>query len=194
MNSEIILSLDVSREPASCLLVAVDGDRLRALKDLSIDTEGLFNPALWEYIPPPPTSSEEQAADAAAAPSLEEKQAELDAKFKERCQQLRTVLKSLPAEWTSSALVFQSKESLTLTVNLPFADSKQVERVIGLEVQDHLPFDISQFVIAKGDGRPGKQGGFDVPTAIVPRKHVNHLMRVCNELEIEEMVSILRLL
>jgi hypothetical protein len=188
MNSEIILSLDVSREPASCLLVAVDGDRLRALKDLSIDTEGLFNPALWEYIPPPPTSSEEQAADAAAAPSLEEKQAELDAKFKERCQQLRTVLKSLPAEWTSSALVFQSKESLTLTVNLPFADSKQVERVIGLEVQDHLPFDISQFVIAKGDGRPGKQGGFDVPTAIVPRKHVNHLMRVCNELEIDPML------
>lgn len=187
MNSEIILSLDVSREPASCLLVAVDGDRLRALKDLSIDTEGLFNPAQWEFIPPL-QSAEPTAADAPQGPTPEEQQAQLDAKFKERCQQLKTVLKGLPAEWTSSALVFQAKESLSITVNLPFADKKQIDRVVSLEIQDHVPFDVSEFMIARGDGRPGKNGGFDVPTALVPHKYIAHIMRVCNELEIDPML------
>lgn len=189
MSNEIILSLDVSREPASCLLVAVDGDRLRALKDLSIDTEGLFDPAVWEFVPAPPDHEKQtDAVEISPETLVQIKQAELDGAFKERCAQLKSVLKGLPAEWTSSALIFNCKESLTITVNLPFTDTKQVDRVIGLEVQDHVPFDISSFVIARGSGKPGKAGGYDVPAALIPRKHLNHLMRVCNELEIDPML------
>ncbi len=188
MSNEIILSIDVSREPAQLLLALVDGDRLRSLKDLSIDTEGLFDYKKWEQKaqgetlePVPEGSATEPIKPPVPVVKLEEV-------FKERCAQLRTVLRSLPAEWNSSALIFGARESLALTVNLPFSDQKQIARVLKLEVQDHVPFDLSNFIICHGTPRAAASGGFDVPTALVPREVIKHIMKVCGELEIDPMV------
>lgn len=109
---------------------------------------------------------------------------------------LRSAVQELPPNWTATTVILPQHDFLSLNLDLPFSDPRNLDRIIDLEVQDVVPFELEPFFVqyspigATGDGQgqaktsnTGQQ--FDVHVGIMPRVVVQNVLALCKEAGLE---------
>ncbi|MCB0310038.1 MAG: hypothetical protein KDD42_02305 [Bdellovibrionales bacterium] len=86
-----------------------------------------------------------------------------------------------------SVVLMSQQDYLSLNIDLPFQDRSSVSRVLKLEVQDLVPFDISEFLLqplAVGS----LEGQHNIHVSAVPREQVRYILNLCKDSGIDPLV------
>jgi hypothetical protein len=109
---------------------------------------------------------------------------------------LREAIQSFEPLWTSSAVILPQDDFLSLNLDLPFGDPKNLDRIVDLEVQDVVPFELESFFVqysslgsselASTPSQPAAEGKqYDVHIGILPRVVVQNTLEICKKAGIE---------
>lgn len=97
-------------------------------------------------------------------------------------------LKQFKTSWDSAVIVLPPAQALSLNLNLPFGDRKSLAKILALEVQDVVPFDLNEFLIDHRSVGVLHNGGFDVHVGLIPRWQVKRAIEACRHSGIEPLV------
>jgi hypothetical protein len=167
-----ILSLNLSTNPIEAQLVLVQEGQLQVLESYQAEISEDFNKLLRDKI------------------VLGDK-ADLDVEFEEHTRVLSTLINSFSEDWSSSVLLIPGDDSLSLELKLPFSGRKEINRVINLEVQDLVPFDIQDFVIdytVLGANQASDSNLYDIYVALMPRNYLANIIGICKKCNFEPLV------
>jgi len=117
-----VLSLDLSSQTARASIVSVAGASLTLIER--------HEKRLSEVISPL------QNSDASA---------ESNFSLPNEIQELLTLVKT---PWRSAVVTISTDQGLSINLNLPFRDTRQIQKILPLEVQDLIPFEINDFHLA----------------------------------------------
>lgn len=158
-----VLSIDATNEPAIVAVTRLDGTTIEVLETHRISlAKGLT-----------PTSAGDAArGDGANTPE----QPKLD---------FTTMVRS---PWTSAVVIIAGDQYHSLNLDLPFNDSRRLNKIIDLEVQDLVPFDVDEFVLQHRTVSTNQNGTFDVHVSIMPRARLATILAACREGGIEPAV------
>jgi hypothetical protein len=113
--------------------------------------------------------------------------------------ELKRCLSELPQTWTATSVILPQNDFLALNLDLPFADSRNLDRIIDLEVQDVVPFELEPFFVQYSSlGAPGEDSAaakgatsnqhFDVHVGLLPRVLVRNVLDICKQAGLEPNV------
>lgn len=100
-------------------------------------------------------------------------------------------------EWTATSVIIPPHDHLALNLNLPFGDAKNLDRIVDLEVQDVVPFELEDFLVQYAPLGPVSQGNaaldvkeqatvqFDVHVGLMPRIFVRNMLYLCKAAGLE---------
>jgi hypothetical protein len=197
-----ILGIDFSAEPCELCLVAAEGGRLqvtaRSTVELSVfsDIRRLCTVELAPIL-----SSFKQPSKGGG--SLDEtattdESRTLSDNTRDALDKLSAALKALNGEWTSSVVILPAHDHVSLNLNLPFNDTKMLERVIDMEVQDVVPFELNEFSVqptalghyARGDTSLSAEADppYDIHVGLLPRTFVANVLALCKAVGVEPNV------
>jgi hypothetical protein len=197
-----ILGIDLSIQPCELCLVTADQGRLQVQARHSVelpllaDVKQLCTSAIATTLASLKKSPSEQEAETGEG---DPEVAALKEKISECIQRLRDAVAHLKGEWTSSVVIMPPYDHLALNINLPFGDSKMLDQVIDLEVQDVVPFELDEFAVQhsqlgffeRADGRSDTtetQPPYDIHVGIIPRTFVANILGLCKATGIEPNV------
>lgn len=103
-------------------------------------------------------------------------------------EELQELLQSIRTQWNNLILFFSPRESLSINLSLPFKDQKNVEKIIDMEVQDILPFELSEFVLHHRHTRSLPQQGEDVHAALLPQQRVAQVIQDSRACDVEPYI------
>lgn len=110
--------------------------------------------------------------------------------------ELRSTIASLDQSWTATAVILPQHDFLGLNLDLPFNDPKNLDRIVDLEVQDVVPFELESFFVQYAPLAPAASGsnlahavepsrGHDVHIGMLPRVVVRNVLEVCKRAGLE---------
>lgn len=160
--SQSVLSIDATQVPARAIIAAVDRSSVKILSTENIELDL--------------TEIEE---DEGIEQQIEDEDVVQPVKKERRYLSLSSFIEKVDARITHAILILNPKDYLSLNLSLPFRDYKTLSRVVDLEVQDQVPFDVSEFLI-----QPrivGETGGLesDVHVSATPREFLRQVISVC---------------
>jgi hypothetical protein len=112
-------------------------------------------------------------------------------------ESLKTAIQALPQEWTAVSVIIPPQDHLALNLNLPFGDARNLDRIVDLEVQDVVPFELDEFLVQYSSLGPITQGSaaldvseqasvsYDVHVGLMPRTFVRNILLFCKAAGIE---------
>ncbi len=209
-----VLSIDFSAQPCELSLSSVEGNQVEVDTATQVDLPLLTHrddllrrdlAPLFKAISLDTASSSggdektnEQERDSSTQTSdLAAPNDPLYATTKESIERLKATIRSLPREWTGASVIIPPHDHLALNLNLPFGDSKNLDRIVDLEVQDVVPFELDDFVVQYSPLGPSSLGGaalavndqptpsYDVHVGLMPRLFVRNLLFFCKAVGIE---------
>jgi hypothetical protein len=110
---------------------------------------------------------------------------------------LRETIAGLEYQWTAVSVIIPPHDHLALNLNLPFGDAKNLNRIVDLEVQDVVPFELEDFLVqyaplgpmthgsAALDSKESAAVAYDVHVGLMPRAFVRNILEVCKAAGIE---------
>jgi hypothetical protein len=105
---------------------------------------------------------------------------------------LRSTIASFEPVWTASSVILPPDDFMALNLDLPFGDSKNLDRIVDLEVQDVVPFELDPFFVQYAplgtSSAPANAGQFDVHIGMLPRQVVLNVLEVCKKSGLEPNV------
>lgn len=161
-----VLALDIYNEKAKVLAIQAEpGEPLRVLRTKEVPLPSL-SPTISETAPGDRSSGDgssdtESVSDLAV--SSENPEIILSPESLESFQDL---------EIDSILAVAPSAQVLYAKQVLPFRDSKKIEQVAGIQVQDSLPFEIDEFVLDSVVLGESSQGGYQILSSLSPKSEV----------------------
>ena len=210
-----ILSIDFSAQPCDLSLSSVEGNKVEVVAastaSLPIlaeraelckrDLSTLFDSVGESTARTGNTDSEqaqsedperEEASDGGGA-------AEQDPLYEAARESIATLRASLGGlgEWTAVSVIIPPHDHLALNLNLPFGDARNLDRIVDLEVQDVVPFELDDFLVQYAPLGPMSQGNaaldikeqsstaFDVHVGLMPRVFVKNVLYLCKAAGIE---------
>ncbi|MFO0417174.1 MAG: hypothetical protein ACK5Y6_07795 [Pseudomonadota bacterium] len=107
--------------------------------------------------------------------------------------ELRQTIAQFDPVWTATTVILPQHDFLALNLDLPFGDPRNLDRIVDLEVQDVVPFELESFFVqysALGGGdnvassAPTSAGSdsskqYDVHIGILPRVVVSNVLDIC---------------
>jgi hypothetical protein len=102
---------------------------------------------------------------------------------------LREALSALEPAWTSAAVIIPPYEHLALNLSLPFGDPKNLKKIVDLEVQDVVPFELDEFLVQHSALGPlpksasdmkSASGSHDVHVGLLPTQYVKNIIDLCS--------------
>lgn len=158
-----VLSIDATTEPAIVAVTRLGGADIEVLETHQVP--------LARGLTPTPSSQTpvEGAGDG-------EKPSPLD---------LTSMVKS---PWTSAVVIIPGEQYHSLNVDLPFNDPRRINKIIDLEVQDLVPFDVDEFILQHRTVNTNADGTFDVHVSIMPRARLADILAACREGGVEPAV------
>ncbi len=204
---QCILGVDISCQPCELTVSQVEGTQVEVLHR-SVVTLPVF--ASHDLLKTPGLVSAvggtQQRVVGAAANSGADA-SELVGEFLERnkdtilnsIDDLRRAVQELPNLWTAISVILPQNDFLSLNLDLPFSDAKNLDRIIDLEVQDVVPFELEPFFVqyaslgASNEGStslkaPSSGQQFDVHVGILPRVVVKNVLDIFKEAGLEPNV------
>lgn len=102
----------------------------------------------------------------------------------------KVVLDLLPESIQSSALLISKNNILYEQVELPFNDSRKIERVAPLQIQDNLPFDIDDYIVDNHIAGESSENSFKILSTLIPKKEVALSLAELSQFDLDpEVVS-----
>ncbi len=77
--------------------------------------------------------------------------------------------------------VIPSHHILFERVNLPFSDQRKIDKVLPLQVQDLIPFDVQGFII-DAVSLGNEEEGYDFIASLIPREEVEQTLELCSRI------------
>ena len=170
-----ILSLDLSAPVIKAAVVAVNGNTLSIVEKKEIQMPSpLFEP---EAV----TELTAREGEAPSAPTLEKKGVPAE---------LIDLINEIKTPWRSAVLSIPYNQGLSLNLSLPFKDQRQISKILPLEVQDLIPFEISDFHIASSLTLPANEDdvGCEVRVDLAKRESLKLVLKSLEELGIDPRV------
>jgi hypothetical protein len=203
---QLILGIDLSCQPCELTLSQVEGtqvevvERVTARIPICSSTELLKTPDLIKRLLKPQDlavgAEQQQGGDDAAAGAdfIESHRATV----LESIAELSNAVGQLSPGWTATSVILPQNDFLSLNLDLPFGDPKNLDRIVDLEVQDVVPFELETFFVqyaavgSSSDGSSAQRsqpgGQFDVHIGILPRMIVKNVLDLCKEAGLEPNV------
>jgi hypothetical protein len=104
-------------------------------------------------------------------------------------------LAPLKGSWEAAMVVVPPQSFVSLNVDLPFADPKSISKILDLEVQDVVPFDLDEFVVQHSSVLPETSStsgapatpvrGFDVHVGLIPKIVIRHALSLAQGCGVE---------
>ncbi len=182
---QAILCVDASTEPAALQVLRVDARTLELVESRSASLGKLFlspNEIHPENTDEIPTESTAQHSDAEMSSSRHE-----DHQM-QPTNELQAALQSIETPWTASVLVIPTPAYLSLNVELPFGDPKNLAKILDLEIQDRVPFDVSEFLIDYRTLGKSPSGMYDIHVSLIPKTYIAKILSVCRESGLEPFI------
>jgi hypothetical protein len=174
-----VLSIDTSCNPAAAVVVQVDGRQavVQEIHRFSFADGFTLNghSQTDETIVAPTGSSASGAAHPISQGDIET---------------LKGVIASIKTPWTSSILIIPPHDYLSLNLDLPFLTTKGLDKIVDLEVQDLLPFDLDEFLLHYRMLEARSDNNRDIHVGLLPRGVVGKALELCKGAGLEPyMVS-----
>ena len=187
-----VLSVDLSCEPARLVLAAVENRSVEVLEaceyHLGPNSGDLFSAT-------PENSEHTDDSDAAASNGSfgqDNVEAESDTIILAReltgTEKLANMLEQINGTWSSAVVIVPSDDYMHLEVEMPFNDQKQLQKILHHEVQDQVPFDVSNFHLMPGTITADGLNSYRVHVGIADREKVANLIANCKESGFEPIV------
>lgn len=115
-------------------------------------------------------------------------------------EEIRRAAASFEPIWTSCSVILPQNEHLSLNLDLPFSDPKNLDRIIDLEVQDVVPFELDDYFVqysplgpiaTKPNSSPTPDqstANYDVHIGMLPRALVRNVLDLCKGAGLEPNV------
>ncbi len=198
-----ILCLDISQEPAQLNLVEVKENSIKVIekKTFELDKEFYFDAYLTnnrgsgvfdsgaidsrtidsEAIDSGTETNSSEEATNNIGNDIKQGSVKIDLKL----SQLAEALNSFENSWSNSVVVVPPNEHISLSVELPFSDDKSIEKVINLEVQDLVPFNLDDFLVQYSKI---EEDSNKLYVNLVPKLAVKYLLKKLKVLTLEPEV------
>jgi hypothetical protein len=198
---QCILGIDLSCQPCELTLSQVSGSQVEVLKRLTVslplfsDREALgSNNLIAALNAKREASTAESSVDGDVA--LEQTPSPIGhERLDDTIQKLREAISSFEPIWTASAVILPQNDFLALNLDLPFGDPKNLDRIVDLEVQDVVPFELDSFFVqyaplgqSSAVSTETPQKHYDVHIGILPRHVVQNVLELCKKAGLEPNV------
>jgi len=210
-----ILSIDFSAQPCDLSLSSVEGNKVEVVTastaSLPIlaeraelckrDLSSLFDSIGESSTRPGSTDTEMGHAEQSEPEETSDEggDAEQDPLYEVARESIETLRSSLGGlgEWTAVSVIIPPHDHLALNLNLPFGDARNLDRIVDLEVQDVVPFELDDFLVQYAPLGPMSQGNaaldikeqattaYDVHVGLMPRVFVKNVLYLCKAAGIE---------
>lgn len=91
-------------------------------------------------------------------------------------QNLEALPKLISAQWTNAIIFVPGKDYVSLNLELPFKDPKQLGKVVRHEVQDIVPFELDSFTLHHKHVGSLNGHGEDIHVGLFPKLYVSTLL------------------
>ena len=169
---QAVLSIDASGSTVRAVVVQLDQRSLEIVESRSFPANALFQFEAVES----QNGHPENAAASEGHPKLDPSDL------------FGNELRQFKHSWDSAVIVLPPGEGLSLNLNLPFGDRRSLQRILALEVQDVVPFDLNEFLLDHRSVGSLQNGGFDVHVGLVPRWQVRRAIDACRRGGVEPLV------
>lgn len=204
-----ILAIDLSAQPCDISLSSVEANQVEVSAVQSVDLplfsfkEELAKRDLSTLFAELNSKDKKKEAE----PSEEQADADSQSEFDEQDPLLETIRTSvdtlkaaiggLQQEWTAVSVIIPPQDHLALNLNLPFGDARNLDRIVDLEVQDVVPFELDEFLVQYSSLGPVTMGSaaidmreqaavsYDVHVGLMPRTFVRNILLFCKAAGIE---------
>ena len=178
---EYVLSIDVSQEPACAVVAQIDGKSVKVVEQVFAPVGSLFSRESLLQSPTPPEATVESSEATATASSNGDSAAAALLPFKNLISQVST-------PWLTAVIIVPPHDYLSLNVTLPLSDSKSIDKVIDLEVQDLVPFDVKEFFVDHSSVAARNGAGTEIHVGLYPRRALVEILRLCAQSNVEPSV------
>lgn len=177
--SDSVLSIDVSVTPARAVVASMQDGRLRLVESHEID----IPPDAFTYL-------RRVEAPPEGVSGLEETQIPLTDNLPPTSQQqaieaIRNAVDQFNTKWHDVVLVIPGFDSLSLNLELPFNDPRKIKKIINLEVQDLVPFDVEDFLVDYRVVSDQSDSKFDVHITLLPKTTMTGALDTCRKAGID---------
>lgn len=173
---EPILTLDIADSPAKLRVISFEADKLKVWSEVSVEL--LQKPEVVELSP-------EKASQSGLEQNQSLEEAPMETVFPTPSEyfvsQLSSAIEKLEPVWSSSAILISPKSYHSLNLELPFKDDKNVVKVLSLETQDRLPFDVDEFFLEHKVLGTMPDNQYDVHVALSSKQEIGTLISNCRE-------------
>jgi hypothetical protein len=135
----------------------------------------------------------------------------LKSRINSTVKRLKEALVELDPVWTACVVTMPPFNNVAMNLSLPFGDAKNLARIVDLEVQDVVPFDLDDFLVqysslgstsgvtgtvqgtppggpSTSASLPTGGGQFDVHIGLAPRSFVRNILSLCKAVGLEPLV------
>lgn len=164
-----VLSLDLSSPIVRATVVSVSGNNLTLLES---HERSLSNP-LFPTPPPSNQSSNSQTIESVPIP-----------------EEIKSLLIEMKTPWRSAVVTIPSDQGLSINISLPFKDTRQIQRVLALEIQDLIPFEVADFHLATALSTPSNEDdvGCDIRVDLTRKAFLRGLLLSLRDLGVDPRV------
>ena len=103
-------------------------------------------------------------------------------------ENLKELIASVKIACTNSILFLPGDNHLSLNLSLPFSEGKQLSKIIDLEVQDVIPFELTDFLLHHRHIRSHGQGEEDVHVGLFPKSTLSLVLKHSKEADFEPLI------
>jgi len=195
-----ILSIDVSTDMARAVVAEVHNRQIRILEAAQAPVGKLFE--LQKELPAedlpavdnlPGRDNAGAGGDGVLAETASDRipsghilpAAELLA---EELENFRKLIHSFTVPWSQSILVIPSHDYLSLNLELPFNDAKNINKVLDLEVQDMVPFDLDEFLTGHHYLSSINGSLHDIHVSIISKAYLQNILRITRSVGLEPYI------
>lgn len=173
---QLVLVIDLSASPATALVVDVEGPLPRIVEKSQEDLPPAFLQNLLDTTQPDESDREprDEARDIAAAA--------------EAVNPIKTLVGNLRSEWTGSVVLLPPLDYISLNLGSPFGEPRQLDKVLSLEVQDNIPFELQDMHFYYQPFKGLGEEKFDVHVGLMPKRTLERIILLCREAGVEGTV------
>ncbi|RIL06992.1 MAG: hypothetical protein DCC75_10365, partial [Proteobacteria bacterium] len=186
-----ILSIDASSENGSIQVLAVEERKIKLLESHNFQSGDFFS-KISARNGHPLSGAEQTHSQGPLGDAYQEGMPEASASEQDTApaasNPLRDTLAKVTSPWTSAVLLVPAQGYFSLNVELPFSDARNINRVLDLEIQDQVPFDVSEFLIEHRalDKRGAK--AHDIHVSVIPKDYIREIIKSCRESGLEPYI------
>ena len=189
---QTVLSIDISSANAEALIADIDGNAIRILERHNLD----ISEFLSKISGPKAEIPAEQVTD--GSQNIQEENTDTSKAAPADDQQsnpIRYLLSKLNYTWDNAILTIPTQDFISLNIDLPFNDNKNINRILDLEIQDQVPFEIGDFhlchkSISVSPELDDDAGGvkYDTHVAIISNQQISKIMEICHQASFEPVI------